>query len=303
MMTYDCTIPMLTVIHYTEGLIQTVRIEGRFPSGKISVGTGLQYAFLVKKIDEKRRTGIRAVVTNRHVIEKKGVRIKDGYFYVNKTDESGKCSYGNKVMVEFKGEDWIHHPSDNIDLSVLPMNERISKLEEQGHKLFFVSDLYEIVPSNAQEWSRIGPLEDIVTIGYPNGLWDEQNNTPIARKGITATYANLNYRNKEQFVVDVPIFPGMSGSPVFAYSYGQESYESGGLGVGSKCLLIGILSAKLKYKVGKPGADLSLIPTSDNKSDMYELLSNLGVAIKSTKLKDFENIFKDMASKEGQQSD
>jgi hypothetical protein len=60
---------MSAVIHHTEGLIQTVRIEGRFSSGKISVGTGFQYAFLVKKLDEKRRRGVRAIVTIRHVIE------------------------------------------------------------------------------------------------------------------------------------------------------------------------------------------------------------------------------------------
>jgi hypothetical protein len=33
--------------------------------------------------------------------------------------------------------------------------------------------------------------------------------------------------NKEQFLVDMPIYPGISGSPVFAISYGNEYYESG----------------------------------------------------------------------------
>jgi len=70
---------------------------------------------------------------------------------------------------------------------------------------------------------------------------------------------------REEFVLDVPIFPGISGSPVYAMSYGNEYYESGGWAVGSKCLLICVLFAGLKYRVNTPGADLSVIPT-DNRS-------------------------------------
>jgi hypothetical protein len=51
------------------------------------------------------------------------------------------------------------------------------------------------------------------------------------------------------------------------------------------------LYAGLKYRKKQPGADLSVIPTDDSGSEPYELMSNLGVAIKSNKLKDFENIF------------
>jgi len=279
------------VIQPGEELIQTVRIECTLPSGKLSVGTGFPYVFLTRKIGDNTNWGIRTIVTNKHVIQHNGVRVKSGHFCLNKRDARGKCSFGSKVLIEFKGEEWIEHPSNDVDLSVLPVSNYIDKLEQKGEKLFFVNGLHEIVPANDIGWSRIGPLEDIVTVGYPNGLWDEENNIPIARKGITASYPNLNYLNKEQFVVDMPIYPGISGSPVFAMSYGQEDYESGGWGIGGKCLLIGILYAGLRYKEKKPGADLSVIPTDDSRSDPYELMSNLGVAIKSTKLKDFENVF------------
>jgi hypothetical protein len=278
------------VIHPTEGLIQTVRIECTLTSGKTSVGTGFLYAFMAGKFDDNRSWAIRAIVTNKHVIEKEGIRAKSGHFYFNKMDKSGKCLYGEKVRVEFNGEEWMHHPSKEVDLSILPVGNKIKKIEERGERLFLSSNLYEIVPANKQEWTRVGPLEDIVTIGYPNGLWDENNNMPISRKGITATYANVNYRGKEEFLVDIPIFPGISGSPVIAYSYGNEFYESGGWGVGGKCLFIGIVYARLKYRKGEAGADMYLIPTDDRKADLYELMSDLAVAIKSTKLKDFEKI-------------
>jgi hypothetical protein len=287
---------MSNVVHDTELLTQTVRIEGTFASGKVSVGTGFPYTFLYKRIDDKTATGFRTIVTNKHVIESKGERVKSGFFHLNKKDEFNKCTYGNTVKIEFKGKEWINHPSEDVDLSVLPIDEYVSIIRQEGTIINYVSNLCEFVPSNEQEWSRIGPLEDIISVGYPNGLWDEDNNIPISRKGLTATYPKLNYLNKEQFLVDIPIFPGISGSPIFAYSYGQEFYESGGWGVGNKCLLIGILYAKLKYKESEPGADLSVIPTNKSIPEIYELISNLGVAIKSTKLKEFDKIFEEKSN-------
>ena len=58
-------------------------------------------------------------------------------------------------------------------------------------------------------------IEDILFIGYPTGIYDTYNNSPIARKGITATPIALDYEGKYQFLIDASIFPGSSGSPVF----------------------------------------------------------------------------------------
>lgn len=293
---------MSNVVHDSEMLIQTVRIESTFESGMVSVGTGFPFTFCFKKVDEKTASGVRTIVTNRHVIEKKGERVKNGFLRLNKKNESNKCSFGDTVKIEFKGTEWVGHPSQSIDLCALPINKEVNRVEQSGDKVFYVSNLHALVPSNQQEWSRIGPLEDIICVGYPNGLWDEENNIPISRRGLTATYPKLNYLNKEQFLVDLPIYNGISGSPIFAYSYGHEFYESGGYAVGGKCLLIGILYAGLKYKKNEPGADLSQIPTEKSESAVKDLGSNLGVAIKSTKLKDFDSIFQKMMDEDEENS-
>jgi len=158
------------VIQHAEGLIQTVRVECTLPSGEISVGTGFPYVFLHRKIDDNRYWGIRTIVTNRHVIEHNQARANSGYFYLNKRDKKGRCLFGNKVMIQFKGGEWIHHPNDDIDLSVLNVGKYISELEKRDEKLYYDTKWNEIVSSNEIEWSRIGPLEDIVAVGYPNGL-------------------------------------------------------------------------------------------------------------------------------------
>ena len=65
---------------------------------------------------------------------------------------------------------------------------------------------------------EIDAIEDIIFIGYPNGIWDSVNNMPILRKGSTATHPCLNYNGKKEFMIDAACFPGSSGSPVLIFN-------------------------------------------------------------------------------------
>ena len=53
-----------------------------------------------------------------------------------------------------------------------------------------------MIPAQA-DLESLDAIEEIVMIGYPNGLWDSVNNMPIARRGITATPVYLNYEGKK----------------------------------------------------------------------------------------------------------
>ncbi|MBA7545990.1 hypothetical protein ES705_38372 [subsurface metagenome] len=61
---------------------------------------------------------------------------------------------------------------------------------------------------------NIDTIEDILFIGYPNNLYDEENLIPIVRKGITATPISIDFNNEPVFIIDASVFPGSSGSPV-----------------------------------------------------------------------------------------
>lgn len=69
-----------------------------------------------------------------------------------------------------------------------------------------------------------------------------------------------------------------------------QSFFLGGTSVGGKCLFLGILYAVLKYHNKKPGASIEYISTEDRYLTPSDLISNLGVVIKSSKLKDFEPV-------------
>ena len=85
-------------------------------------------------------------------------------------------------------------------------------------------------------------IEDIIFVGYPNGIYDTLNLTPLVRKGITATPIGLFFKGKPAFLVDSMVFTGSSGSPVFIYNKGIYSDISGNTSIGSRLILVGVIS-------------------------------------------------------------
>ena len=65
------------------------------------------------------------------------------------------------------------------------------------------------------DFSSFKHIEDIYMVGYPNELINANINYPIVRKGITATGLCDNLNDEHAFIVDIPVYGGSSGSPIF----------------------------------------------------------------------------------------
>src|ERR1700736_1715142 len=80
-------------------------------------------------------------------------------------------------------------------------------------------------------------------VGYPNGLWDEANNYPLIRRGITASHPAVDFQIKgvATTVIDAACFPGSSGSPVILHNTGTYSDKKGNTVIGSRTMLLGVL--------------------------------------------------------------
>ncbi len=127
-------------------------------------------------------------------------------------------------------------------------------------------------------------------IGYPDGLYDELNLTPIARKGITATPLHLDYGGDPAFLIDATVFPGSSGSPVFAAPNAIRSNENRDLMlIASRMMLLGVLSSgfvTMEQGKIKPGP----IPPPQGMAIEVEQMIGLGYVYKSsTVLETVEN--------------
>ncbi|WP_436868638.1 hypothetical protein [Mammaliicoccus sciuri] len=88
-----------------------------------------------------------------------------------------------------------------------------------------------------EELENLKFAEEVIMIGYPNGISDTFNNLPVFRKGITATHPAINFDGTPHFLIDMTIVPGSSGSPVFLYNSTGYSTKSGDLIFGGERLM------------------------------------------------------------------
>ena len=251
-------------------LFATLRIET-----ESSVGTGFMFRF---KVDEE--NWIPVVVTCRHVVE----GATHGRFKLHLASAAEpKTPSGESRFVELDNfaNLWVHHPNPKIDLCAMPLAPLLTVTEQQGLHPFFIQLDENLIPS-ADELDQLQAVENVLMVGYPKGLWDEVNNFPLFRRGVTASHPAFDYQGESITVVDMACFPGSSGSPVLLFDQGAYATKAG-LTVGSRAKLLGILShgptltAKGKIVVEN-------IPTSTRASALTSVMVHLGFIIKAREL-------------------
>lgn len=259
----------------------TLRIECETPQG-VSSGSGYFYAFL----EGDGGVHVPCIVTNKHVI--KGAT--KGNFFLSVKDEQGKPDLGKHFPVVFDNFEsmWIGHPDLNVDLAVFPLGPIFNQAEQQGIKLHYVM-LGKNVKANDQLLNTLPTMEEIIMIGYPNGIWDEKHNLPIIRKGITATHPKLPYNGKPEFMIDAACFPGSSGSPVFLANIGSFVSDTGALCAGTRISLLGTLYAGPQHTAAGEVRVVN-VPTANKPISISTIPNNLGLVIHASKLDDFEPI-------------
>lgn len=258
----------------------TVRLELENVDGDIGYGTGFLYQF-----QSSNNTDVPVIVTNRHVFE----NVKKIDLYFNPAGKDNKIDFnGIKIgvcIIEAQKNCWYAHPNSDIDLAILPVAKIVAQLHSEGkipYMLYFTRSTFP----KEEEWITLTALEQVVVVGYPAGIWDSTNNLPVLRRGVTATHPKIDFHGRPEFLVDVAVYPGSSGSPIFLYEHkdlmlGQE------LNLGKdKPRLAGILSEIYAYR--QSGEMKSVpIPTVKKNIPITEIPNNLGVAVKSTELDGF----------------
>ena len=256
----------------------TVRIECSNSAGQISTGTGFFFNF---PADGKI---VPAIVTNRHVIQ----GAVQGRFCITLANEQNEPTYGMQASIEVQNFDkaWIHHPDSSVDLAIFLAAPIFNNLINHRKKPFFVGLDESLIP-NKEFIENLTAMEEIVVIGYPNGIWDSRNNIPIIRRGITATPYFIDYKNKKEFLIDCAIFPGSSGSPIFLLNQGAYPNKSGRLTVDVRFKLLGIV-----YKTYLHTSDGQIkfvdIPTGLTPIPSVQIPNNLGICIKSDRILEFK---------------
>jgi hypothetical protein len=254
----------------------TVRIETNLHDGGISTGTGFYMNFL-----QKADTCVPVIVTNKHVV----ANAKIGKFHVTLATNDGLPDTGKHQLFQFADfeQQCVKHPDPGIDLAAFLIGPLLNKAQQAGGKLFYIPLRTELIPKD-EERETYSSMEDIVMIGYPNGIWDAKNNLPVIRKGITATHANVPWNGKSEFLTDIASFPGSSGSPVFLANIGGYMDNKGNTYMGThRIRLLGVHYAGAMHTAsGK--IQIVTAPTSNVPVPITQIPNNIGVAINSKEI-------------------
>jgi hypothetical protein len=203
------------------------------------VGSGTGFFWTAPLPESKEMT---MLVTNKHVLS--GC---DSITAVcHELAGTGDGPSGQLALVEIEvgaGPAW-RHPDPMVDLCAIPFGRILNQAIQAGKPLFIKTLKAENLPSGDQ-WENFDSIEDVVMIGCPRGIYDEFNNIPIVRRGITATPLPKRYSGRDEFMVDMACFPGSSGSPVFIIDKGghfDRSQNQFMLGQG-RFFFVGVLYA------------------------------------------------------------
>jgi hypothetical protein len=262
----------------------TVRIECEFDNGS-GTGTGFFFQFLN---DPETGTHIPVVITNKHVV----TGAKKGRLIISKKDANGNPNDNDHFQVFFENFEslWRMHPLDDVDLCAMPIGPFLNEADKKGDNLFYIPLDKSLIPSQEQ-LNDLDALEEILMIGYPNGIWDETNNQPIFRKGVTATHPSKNYGGKQELMIDAACFPGSSGSPVFIFNNGGYVDKKGNTRMGStRIILLGALYAGPQH-TAKGEIIIENVPVNQKPVPISRIPNNLGIVIKSERILELEKLF------------
>ncbi len=261
----------------------TVRLEVYDKANKLKMGTGFFFLFYGKNGEE-----IPVIATNRHVL--KDAKIIT--FYLTVYDGKNRKNLIIPIKLEDIDSLLLMHPDNSIDLAVIFIGPKLNEISNMGYRPFFKILVQSLIPSN-EKLKQLDAIEEILMVGYPTGILDSVNNYPIFRRGITATHPGNKYQGRDEFLIDVACYPGNSGSPIFIYNSGAYyDKRDSSIVAGNRILFIGILRGGIVYNE-KGEIKIVTIP-DDKKSLTNKSLINLGIALRASKLLDFENIIRNM---------
>ncbi len=254
----------------------TVRIECQLSTG-IATGTGFFY-----RLNHETNQQTVVIVTNKHVVN----GATKGNLTLTLKNGAGEPDVGRSYAVELDNfeSSWVPHPDHSVDLCAMPAAELLC------HDPFISVFDKSLIPTAADIYDMMG-LEEIVMVGYPNGLWDSINNLPIFRRGVLASNYAIDWSGKKEFLIDAACFPGSSGSPILLFDIGSYCSRQGTHIASSRIKLLGILYGGPQY-TAEGEIEIVSVPTVRRAISITEMPINLGVAIKSERLLDFQDLFK-----------
>ena len=113
------------------------------------------------------------LITNKHVIDD----IESCELTFHLQDEDGHVLNENLIyrLDGINKDTWLRHPDSKIDLAMLNLSPIFEHISNSGKKVFYTCLDSTLIP-NQEDVNSFSVIEDIIMLGYPNGIIDEKNN-------------------------------------------------------------------------------------------------------------------------------
>lgn len=232
-----------------------------------SSGTGFffDYSFSEGKVP--------VLITNKHVVRDNP---NESMLFQIHTTNDGETPSGN-IVIEYNA---LWHFHENHDICFAFVGGILEELEEKHNIKVLLSRIDEDLIWSDHKLSELNAIEDLVMVGYPIGLYDEINNYPIFRKGTSASHPAIDFNSTGIGLMDMPCFPGSSGSPVFLLNEGSYSDKKGTLIAGNRIIFIGILFGGPLLTINGR-IEIVNIPTRQELFAQTPIMINLGFYVKA----------------------
>ena len=257
-------------------LYSTVRIV----ANNNSTGTGFFFNFVSEGNE------IPVIVTNKHVVNNNKKEEVKFYLHI----KNGDFPDDDSLNISFV-TDWYFHPDQDLCFCfVAPLFQQIKK---QAKKDVYYNPVNEDLIWNNKKLEDLSAIENVVMVGYPNGLWDKKNNLPLFRKGITSSHPAIDFNDKNIGAVDMACFPGSSGSPIFVMNENEYIDKKGRHYIGSNRLIfLGVLFEGPALNA-KGEIIVEDVPTKQVISANTPMMINLGYYVKAVDILFFKSIIED----------
>lgn len=251
---------------------------------RTNTGTGTGFIY---NIAQNEKVSIPMLATNRHVIE----GATEISFRMTVCKDDGDPDFGNEVEFTMSIDHWKMHPDSQVDLAMAAIGGLLQQATDVGKRPFYIPLAADLIADESY-LKNMDAIENILMIGYPTGIFDQANNLPVTRRGITASRIGLRYNGRAEFLIDCACFPGSSGSPIFQFDTGPELTRSGSMNMGGvRFKFLGILWGGPIYNVN---GEIVAVPieTAIKAVPVTSIMTNLGFCIRATELAGFEAVFK-----------
>jgi S1-C subfamily serine protease len=186
-------------------LIQaTVQVEQPMGDGTRTVGTG----FLISDPTPDGKPRV-VLVTANHLFRKMPGPIATIGFRVENADGSWRYDPEPLKIRDGAKELWIHHPDRDIAIISIEAPPAFAKAAIPKDWLA-ADDTFSKV--------NLGPGDQMLALGFPEGLSANAAGFPILRSGRVASFPLSPANVFPTFLLDFNVFPGNSGGPVYVDS-------------------------------------------------------------------------------------